>query len=70
MLGKIPENLLSYLKNEPVTQNEHKYGMLMDVCSQLHCQALTGFIVPYIRVCVCVCAVSYTHLTLPTSGRV
>ena len=33
MLGKIPEDLLSYLQNEPVTQNEHKYGLLVDVSS-------------------------------------
>ena len=35
MLGQVPEDVLTYLRKEPVTQNEHKYGMLVDVSSQL-----------------------------------
>ena len=33
MLGQVPEDVLTYLRNEPVTQNEHQYGMLVDVSS-------------------------------------
>ncbi|XP_076443116.1 gamma-glutamyl hydrolase-like [Babylonia areolata] len=31
MMGQIPQDVLNYLTNEPVTQNEHQYGMLVDV---------------------------------------
>ncbi|KAL8593208.1 hypothetical protein ACOMHN_009863 [Nucella lapillus] len=41
MLGQVPGDVLTYLKTEPVTQNEHQYGMLVDVFK--HNDALKKF---------------------------
>ena len=44
-----------------------EYRSSVDSASGVKLSAWLGF---DLRVCVCVCAVSYTHLTLPTSDGV